>query len=234
MSKENTQKKWNHSIIAWLAVALCLHGLLLLIPLHKAQPPGEPEPLLLVQLQQPPAPQAVPAPPQIQPEPTKPVTPPVLAELPPPVTEPAGQEKEAEEEKTPWSAARLNQTVRNLQLDEPGTAPGRQLGIHQQQELPPNWRAGMGAESVQVEANRFSEMYAPAEVEIVDRWLAADGSHNVVVNLPNGDTVCGRANAWNPMQPLVEHVMLFRKCSGGGKRTFSMEIPESMRDEILK
>jgi len=230
MSKENTKKKWNPSIIAWLAVALCLHGLLLLIPLHQPQSPGEHEPLLLVQLQQSPAPQTVPEPPQIKPEPIKPVTPPVLAELPPPVTQPT----EPEEEKTPWSAARLIQTVRNLPREEPGTAPHRRLGIHQRQELPPNWRAGMGAEAVQEEANRFSEMYAPAEVEIVDRWLAADGSHNVVVNLPNGDTVCGRANAWNPMQPLVEHVMLFRKCSGGGKRTFSMEIPESMRDEILK
>jgi hypothetical protein len=70
--------------------------------------------------------------------------------------------------------------------------------------------------------NRFSDAYAPAGTEIVDRWLAADGSHNVVIRAPNGMILCGRALPWNPMEPLVEHVMMFRSCGGGGERSFSM------------
>ena len=68
----------------------------------------------------------------------------------------------------------------------------------------------------------FNGMVLPNKTEIVDRWLAADGSQNVVVNTPDGHTLCGRARAWDPMQPLVEHVMQFRPCGGGGKRTFEM------------
>jgi hypothetical protein len=66
-------------------------------------------------------------------------------------------------------------------------------------------------------------MIAPAETELLDRWQAADGSQNVVINTPRGETLCGRAEAWDPMHPLVEYVMLFRSCGGGGKRTFTMD-----------
>jgi len=76
------------------------------------------------------------------------------------------------------------------------------------------------------EGNTFDGMMAPVETELVDRWQAADGSANVVINTPNGDTLCGRAEAWNPMQPLLEHLMMFRSCGGGGKRTFSMAARE--------
>ena len=76
------------------------------------------------------------------------------------------------------------------------------------------------------ERNTFDGMMAPVETELVDRWQASDGSSNVVINTPNGDTFCGRAEAWNPMQPLVEHLTMFRSCGGGGKRTFSMAARE--------
>lgn len=75
------------------------------------------------------------------------------------------------------------------------------------------------------EGNTFDGMMAPGESELVDRWQAADGSSNMVINTPNGETLCGRAEAWNPMQPLLEHLMMFRSC-GGGKRTFSMAARE--------
>lgn len=61
---------------------------------------------------------------------------------------------------------------------------------------------------------------APARsVEIVDRWLAADGSHNVVLRAPSGNLLCGRAEAWDPLRPLVEHVTMFGAC-GNGEPTF--------------
>jgi len=75
---------------------------------------------------------------------------------------------------------------------------------------------------ISIEDNLFNGMAPPNKTEIADRWLAADGSHNVVINTPSGQTFCGRALAWDPMQPLVEHVMQFRPCGGGGERTFKM------------
>lgn len=32
----------------------------------------------------------------------------------------------------------------------------------------------------------------------------------------------GHALPWNPMQPLMEHVMMCRPCGGGGERGFDM------------
>ena len=73
-----------------------------------------------------------------------------------------------------------------------------------------------------MEDNLFNGMVLPTKTEIVDRWLAADGTHNVVLNTPSGDTLCGRAQAWTPMNPLFEPIMTFWKCGGGGKRAFKM------------
>ena len=71
-------------------------------------------------------------------------------------------------------------------------------------------------------------MTLPADTGAVDRWLAADGSHNVVITAPDGETYCGRAEAWNPMNPLVEPIMTYRSC-GAGKRTFDMPQPYGRR-----
>jgi hypothetical protein len=116
----------------------------------------------------------------------------------------------------------LREWIVQSELDKSAIAPERQLGSARSYRPPANWRPHAGAPYLAESDNRFNGMAAPAEVEIVDRWLASDGSQNVVVNLPNGDTVCGRAEPWNPMQPLVEHIMMFRPCGGGGKRTFTM------------
>jgi hypothetical protein len=56
---------------------------------------------------------------------------------------------------------------------------------------------------------------------MVDQWLAADGSHNVMIRTSTGQVLCGRAESWNPMSPLVEPVMTYRAC-GDGRRTFEM------------
>jgi hypothetical protein len=107
--------------------------------------------------------------------------------------------------------------------------PGRQLGDQPDYKMPGNWKSGSGAPYLAEFENTFNGMTAPADVEIVDRWQAADGSHRVVLNLPNGDIVCGRAEANDPMQPLVEHIMLFGPCGGGGKRTFTMPHRENQQ-----
>ncbi len=73
----------------------------------------------------------------------------------------------------------------------------RRLGVFVPQALPENWRSGIISRD-----NLFNGMVLPNKTEIVDRWLAADGSHNVVINTPSGQTFCGRALAWDPMQPV--------------------------------
>jgi hypothetical protein len=85
---------------------------------------------------------------------------------------------------------------------------------------PANWRSATA-----LEPNRFDGMATAAELEVVDRWLAADGSQNTVVTTPDGETYCGRQEAWNPMSPLLEPLMQFRACGGGGKPTFEMQHP---------
>ena len=65
-------------------------------------------------------------------------------------------------------------------------------------------------------------MVLPGKTEIVDRWLSVDGTQNVVINTPGGNTLCGRVEAWDPMQALDERLMHFRPCGGGGRRTFEI------------
>ena len=101
-----------------------------------------------------------------------------------------------------WKSAE-SEYFRNLGAPPPQAAPGERKG----------WLG---------EGNLFDGMVAPGETEVLDRWLAADGSRNLVVETPSGDTYCGRATAWNPMNPLFEPVMQYRPCGGGGKRSFTM------------
>ena len=124
------------------------------------------------------------------------------------------------------SAARLVDLVSRMSFTEMPTPARRQLGSSEYSKRPPSWRTGAEGNAPIPERNTFDGMMAPVETELVDRWQAADGSNNVVINTPNGDALCGRAEAWNPMQPLVEHLMMFRSCGGGGKRTFSMAARE--------
>lgn len=118
------------------------------------------------------------------------------------------------------STAYLLDLAGRQQLSVPETSTARRLGEHVPRPMPPNWRS-----ATRPEANRFDGMVAPAAVEIVDRWLAADGSQNVVITTPDGETYCGRAEAWNPLTPLVEPIMTYRNCGGGGQRTFDMPHP---------
>lgn len=194
----------------WLGLAVLLHAAALLLPLTDPEGQATFDRSLIVSLLRPlplPAPTVAPLPVPdpvsvtAQKRPTPPVPVPRQETAPPPRLPSAGDMLEA-----------ARQPKRTLPAE-----PARRLGEFVPPAPPSNWRP-----SITVEENRFGDAYAPAETEIVDRWLAADGSHNVVIRTPNGMTLCGRALPWNPMEPLVEHVMMFRSCGGGGERTFSM------------
>jgi hypothetical protein len=100
--------------------------------------------------------------------------------------------------------------------DQP--ARQRRLGEFTPQPPPENWRSG-----IPYAAEPPGARAPPERIEIVDRWLAADGSHHVLVETAGGEQLCGRAEAWDPLRPLVEPIMMFRIC-GRGRTTF--EWPE--------
>lgn len=206
----------------WLAIALMLHGSLLLIS-FKPFPAELADPrVLALSLVTPVAPQtdtakipipavpqedAIPEPVERQPGETLPPA--------PPHSEPAAQEPAAPPDRI--TTARLLDSASQLKWALPDPTDHRKLGVHQPREAPDNWRP-----SISLEENLFNGMTVPAKVEIVDQWVSADGSQNVVINTPNGETLCGRRQAWDPLNPMLEQLMMFRTCGGGGKRTFKM------------
>jgi hypothetical protein len=219
----------------WLVLALFLHSLLFLIPYTPNDGSHVAPKVVNVKLTPFLSPIAAPAPYRLKTEQKRlPVDadleeipqPEIIAEMDELVVKTQDSNKEIKSTR-PASAAEIFQLVQESNLDSSVPEVSRQLG--KSQKASP---AKANGEDLFSTPDHLDGMYAPAEVEITDLWLAADGSHNVVVNLPNGDTVCGRALPWNPMQPLVEHVMLFRSCGGGGKRSFNMDSPYSHRDVI--
>lgn len=70
-------------------------------------------------------------------------------------------------------------------------------------------------------SNRFDGMTSPSEVEIMDRWMGADGTHEVVVRSPDGNVYCGRQGPVDDLRPWLQMPMMFRPCGGGGKRSGS-------------
>jgi hypothetical protein len=236
---------WQSSDLAFLAIALLLHAALLLVPLAYTQPDmPSPARRLTVDLQQikptglvepeQPEEQAVVGPPSELPgeqpgeQPLEPAvelpgrrTARIVMEDLPSRPEPHPQSP-VPEESAPPTIKQLRDWLSRSRLDDPATEPAQQLGTAREYQPPANWSRNAGAPYLAESDNTFNGMTVPEDVEIVDRWLAEDGSHNVVLNLPNGDTLCGRAEPYNPAQPLVEHIMMFRYCGGGGKRTFSM------------
>jgi len=216
-------------IAGWLLVAVLLHASLLWIPSRQDLPPTQVLHRLAVSLQRSGRPQ------RVDPQPTRPEQP------VPPAAPPSGdaaapanvKPKPPDPPATPTilppaiSAARLIDLTSRQKWNLKSPPDTRALGVFRPQPLPENWRRGMP-----LEANRFDGMIAPDEVEVVDRWLAADGSHNVVVNTPSGDTYCGRNEAWSPLNPLFEPIMMWRPCGGGGKRSF--EMPKRYREDSVR
>jgi hypothetical protein len=204
----------------WLVGAVFLHALLLLIPARQTLSPGPSVAALTVVLsrtwhgapptrpaekrqtaQNLPAAESPPAiAPAIAPAETLPVAPALEAPLPSPG-----------DMSPPVTTARLLDFAhrREWNMPEPPVAPGP--GAFKPQPAPPDWRPVVTAKGAA----------RPVASGIVDQWLAADGSRNVMIRTPTGQLLCGRAEAWNPMSPLVEPVMMYRAC-GDGRRTFEM------------
>jgi len=220
MPEARSQTVSSHRIAWWLALAVLLHGLLLLVPYGPGQPPATALSVLRLALTAAPRPLATPRQ-AAEPAPADPVPPtprmpearpPAVAPLPPP----AAIEAPAKPAESGIDPDALLDAVRRV---ERARTPNdrRQLGVFSAPAAPPNWNPpGVPG------PNRFDGMVAPEKSRVVDRWRASDGSHNVVIETPGGETVCGRAEAWDPMRPLVEPVMQYRPCGGGGERTFEM------------
>ncbi len=213
----------------WLALAVTLHALLLLWPgdyrpasqtvLNRLSVTLSKQVLLPMSPPHPATPTNTATPPETQPlEPAVPELPDVVDSTPAPT--PPAPDAAKPVEPLP-SAALLFESSERLKLPQDLPEPRPRLGRQRPAAAPPSWRSGLPGEY-----QRFDGRALPDRVEIVDRWLAADGSHNVLVETPSGELYCGRALAWDPMQPLVEPVMMFRAC-GKGTRTF--EWPDELR-----
>ncbi len=234
MTRNSHRPIWRRTEWLWLGLALFLHSLLLLIPFTPHEPGRVVPQVVNLRL----APFLAPDLNEIQTTPVKKKSPSSitdLEEIPRPEISDRRKELPTEEPDlieeidsvNPDTAAEIFQLLRDASLDIPTKEVSRRLGAAQTSTASKGSRVELFSST-----GYLNGMFAPAAVEITDRWLAADGSHNVVVNLPTGDTVCGRALAWNAMQPLVEHVMMFRPCGGGGKRSFTMDSPYSHRNVI--
>ncbi len=115
------------------------------------------------------------------------------------------------------TAAALIDFARTFRWRLPEVSEKHQLG-----DRPAPRATENGQSAFRTERGWLDRAFLPEKTEVVDRWLAADGSQNVVINTPSGQTLCGRAPAWDPLNPLIEHVMQFRTCGGGGERAFKM------------
>lgn len=206
----------------WVLVAIVLHAILLLIPSQRGLQPGQVLQRLTISLQatareESVFPTASPAEMPIEPERSQPEKSRAVAEPAPARPVPPLASKPLTKAPPPPSAAQLLDLAGRLSWKAPSPSDPRDPGVFRPPPLPDKWRPGIPRE-----AHLFDDMTAPAKVEIVDRWLAADGSHNVVVNTPSGETYCGRTEAWSPLNPLFEPIMMWRPCGGGGRRNFEM------------
>ncbi len=233
---------WKKTDLAWLSLAIGVHGALLLLPLRPLQSPAElrssaPRPALAVELmpytrsnvthitQEIPLPLASEQSTASTPRARGKLSAATATKLPVPAD--AGLPNDtAKQEITRFSAAQLVDLVSRMSFTElPSPAP-RQLGSGEHSKQASAWRTGAQAGALTAERNTFEGMMAPGKTEVIDRWLAADGSQNLVITTPGGETLCGRGEAWDPMHPLVEHLIMFRSCLGGGKRTFTLAARE--------
>jgi hypothetical protein len=126
------------------------------------------------------------------------------------------------------TTARLVDSATRIEWNSAEPENFRNLGMPRLQAVPGERKGWLG------EDNLFDGKMAPAETQVLDRWLAADGSHNVVVETPSGGTYCGRATSWDPMNPLFEPVMQYRPCGGGGKRTLNSPDPARVRAALIQ
>lgn len=204
----------------WLAMALVLHALLLLIPLQPATLPDLASRSVSITLQSFIPTERIEGPPgsPVEVESTPPPAVLPLVDTSPLPTEPLPNQAEtpaATESATPpiITAAQLIDSAQQFKWVVPEADKTRQLGVFRPQTIPENWRPKITRED-----NLFNGMMLPEKTEVMDRWLTADGSQHVVIETTTGHTLCGMRRMWDPMNPLLEQVMMFRPCAGGGKR----------------
>lgn len=111
------------------------------------------------------------------------------------------------------TTAQLLRSVDHLKLSIPEKKKPLALGAISAPPLPANW-----SPSLKIDDNLFNGKVASAGSEIMDQWVDAGGGINMVIKTSSGNTLCGQAQAWTSMNPLVEPVMMWRSCGGGGKR----------------
>ncbi len=224
-SKTSSRRRWGAQDFLWLGLAVVLHALVLLIPALKNNDSySRTLPLNITLLSPQPIAEPIIAEPEAERDEPLEIDREVVLPDPQPSPELAHRQEPDERveaelpvKRAPLTTALLLDSAGRIEWPVPNIDDSRQLGVFVPREEPANWRSG-----IRIEDNLFNGMVLPRQTEIVDRWLAADGSHNVVINTPGGRTLCGRGLPWDPMHALVEHVMLFRPCGGGGKRTFKM------------
>jgi hypothetical protein len=220
----------------WLAAAVLLHALLLLIPAQRGLAPGPAAKSLAVVLTK--AWQAAPGTAKLNRDraEAEPLPPPPEPRSAPEPAPPSTPDRPADQAPRPAAPARGDAPSPDAGAPDPAATAARLLDLANPREwrlpeksgerrpgepalpLQPDWRPG-----TQLGRSRFDGRALAERVEIVDRWLASDGSHNVMIETPTGEMLCGRAAAWDPMQPLVEPVMMYRSC-GPARSTF--EWPE--------
>lgn len=227
----------------WLLLAVVLHAAVFLVPLREL-PPGtisHSAELVVRMVLGAPEPVSVPEAEKVLPEPeyVREVLQPrprvaetielSSARRPPPQPEP-------EPENQDISAARIMSLRDTLTERVPmvtGPDNPSSLGEPRDYTPPENWQPHSGAEALAPFDNTFNGMVVPEDVEIVDHWVATDGSQNVIVEAPNGLRLCGRAAPSDPMRPYIENVMHFHVCGGDGAIPFKFKPREPLNRDFI-
>lgn len=215
-----TTRKPASRFTAFLATAVILHGMLLLVPAERGALPRDVLNRLSVSLRTvpKPAPEVVAGPVTPKPPPARSDSSPTVPQAAPPVDVRPIPPRPATTESKPargLSTARLLDHAHRINWKLPERDAARSLGMPAPggDYRPPG------------------EAAPAAPIEIVDRWLAVDGSHNVLVRTASGDLLCGRAEAWDPLRPLIEPVMMFRTCGSAGP---TFEWPDRFRERASR
>lgn len=199
----------------WLGIALAFHSALLFVPISVPPELSPATETLTVTLDTrsrdvPPVDQPVKYQPEINPD----KRPQSVPQKPQDVQSLVPLLVSAQDLSEPITTAQLLRSVSYLKPPQPESEKALELGAFRAPPLPANWLP-----SLEIDDNLFSGTVTSAGSEIVDQWGGADGRYNVVVKTSTGRKLCGQAQAWSPMNPLEEHVTMWRSCGGNGKRT---------------
>lgn len=205
-----------------ILLAILLHLLLLGIPAGKKPVPPATlevalqfEPLIIESLPEQQAIPPVPVEPAATAEPA--ITPETITTSEPTGPSESLQETVSQAEETPVPELvreQLLQAVASMDWAVPDTEPGLARSTSSE-TLGQLYRPILPA----LADNSFNGMTAPSEAQVMDRWMDPNGTQQVVIRSPDGNTYCGRQAAMDPFRPWLQMPMLFHACGGGGKRS---------------